>query len=175
MRFKEKAQVVLGGERPIALYLGFNPVTYQGDVVLQTEAGYRFIPMEEPIELAGGVWSARVFLRLYSAYSFERKRINCAEFFKDPIPPLGDAILRIVPRIDMQKIRDIIEDTPYMADTRKDFLIQSITMRKELILDRALKRCSRKSLDTLVKETAATQRGLPQAPSKGFREIGPTR
>lgn len=47
MRFKEKAQVVLGGEKPIALYLGFNPVTYQGDVVLQTEAGYRFIPMED--------------------------------------------------------------------------------------------------------------------------------
>lgn len=67
MSFKENAQVVLGRERPIALYLGFNPVTCQADVVLQTEAGYCFIPMEEPIELAGGVWSARVFLRLCSA------------------------------------------------------------------------------------------------------------
>lgn len=112
---------------------------------------------------------------VYSAYSYGGKRINCAEFFKDPIPPLGDAVLRIVPRIDMQKIRDIIGNTPYMADIRKDFLIQSITVRKELILDRALKRCSKKSLDTLVKETAATQRELSQAPSKGFREIGPTR
>ncbi len=111
---------------------------------------------------------------VYSAYSYEGKRINCAEFFKNPIPPLGDAILRIVPWIDMQKIRRIIEDTPYMSDARKDFLIQSITLRKELILDRALKRCSSKTLDTLVKEAIANQRKQPPTPSKGLIERGPT-
>jgi len=110
---------------------------------------------------------------VYSAYSYEGKRINCAEFFKNPISPLKDAILRIVPRIDMDKIRGIIKDTPYMSDIRKDFLIQSITMRKELILDRALKRCARKSLDALVKETVAGQHQKPQLLSKGTIEHGP--
>lgn len=112
---------------------------------------------------------------VYSAYSYQGKRINCADFFRDPIPPLRDATLRIVPRIDMQKIRGIIENTPYMSDIRKDFLIRSIAMRKEQILDRSLARCSRKSLDTLVKEAVANQRKLPQLPGKGPRDIGPAR
>lgn len=112
---------------------------------------------------------------VYSAYSYEGKRINCADFFGDPIPPLKEAVLRIVPRIDMRKICGIIEDTPYMSDVRKDLLIRSITMRKELILDKSLARCSRRSLDTLVKEAMTNQRKLPQSPGKEPRNIGPDR
>lgn len=76
-----------------------------------------------------------------SAYSYGGKRINCAEFFQNPIDPLRAAVLRIVPKIDMEKIADIVAATPYMSDVRKEFLTKSLAMRKELILDKALKRC----------------------------------
>lgn len=94
---------------------------------------------------------------VYSAYSYKGKRINCADFFKDPIPPLKAAVLRMVPKMDMRAIQGIVENTPYMSDVRKAFIIKSITMRKELILDRSLKRCSRESISTLFEKIAATQ------------------
>lgn len=93
----------------------------------------------------------------FSAYSYNGKRINCADFFKTPIPPLEAAIKRMVPRIDMRKIREIIENTPYMSDVRKEFLFKSVALRKELILDRALKRCGRESFDDFFKDISAPQ------------------
>lgn len=94
---------------------------------------------------------------VYSAYRYNGKRINCADFFKAPIAPLEAAIKRIVPRIDMQKIQEIIENTPYMSDVRKEFLFKSVALRKELILDRALRRCGRKSFDDYFKDISAPQ------------------
>ena len=94
---------------------------------------------------------------VYSAYRYNGKRINCADFFKIPIPPLEAAIKRMVPRIDMRKIREIIENTPYMSDVRREFLFKSVALRKELILDRALKRCGRESFDNFFKDISAPQ------------------
>lgn len=109
---------------------------------------------------------------VYSAYSYKGHRINCAEFCKDPIPPLRDAIQRIVPKIDMGKIAAIVHDTPGMSDVRKAFIVKSIAMRKELILDRALKRCARKSLDALISEAREHPGKLPSpAPAKSIGEI----
>lgn len=100
-------------------------------------------------------------LNAFSAYSYGGKRINCAEFFKSPIEPLRNSILRIVPRIDIDKICDIVATTPYMSEVRKDFLVKSITMRKELILDKSLDRCSRESFSTFFKKIAADQGSAP--------------
>lgn len=62
-----KASLIAGREQIQAIYFGFDPVTYQNDLVLRLESGYAFLPLNIPLELAGGVWSAHVFLRLYRA------------------------------------------------------------------------------------------------------------
>lgn len=46
-----------------------------------------------------------------------------------------EAIKRIVPRIDMNKIHTIIDETPIISDERKQFYKVMIDMRKELLLD----------------------------------------
>lgn len=52
----EKAALIAGQERIQAIYFGFNPVTYQNDLVLRMETGYyAFLPLNIPLELAGGV------------------------------------------------------------------------------------------------------------------------
>ncbi len=48
------------------------------------------------------------------------------------------AIARIVPNIDMDKINKIIDETPIISDTRKNFYKTMIQERKEHILDHAL-------------------------------------
>ncbi len=63
----EKATLIAGRKQIQAIYFGFDPVTYQNDLVLRTERNYVFLPLNIPLELAGGVWSAHVFLRLYRA------------------------------------------------------------------------------------------------------------
>lgn len=57
------------------------------------------------------------------------------------------ALLRVVPNIDMGKIYDIIEQTPIITDVKKDFYKMMLTVRKELILDRAYERCVTKDFD----------------------------
>ena len=49
----------------------------------------------------------------------------------------NEAIKRIVPKIDMRKIENIIMNTPYISDLQKEFYIKIISARKELILDKA--------------------------------------
>jgi len=48
------------------------------------------------------------------------------------------ALKRIVPRIDMAKIRTIIEETPFITDLQKRFYITMLEKRKERILDFSL-------------------------------------
>ena len=69
------------------------------------------------------------------------------------------AVLRIVPRIDLRKIDHIIDETPFITDTRKNFYKTMIRTRKELILDRAYIRCAYKEFDreSLVRLTSGKQ------------------
>lgn len=53
-----------------------------------------------------------------------------------------EAVLRIVPRIAMKKIDDIVDHTPLITDVRKEFYKAVLHMRKELILDKAYKQCA---------------------------------
>ena len=48
-----------------------------------------------------------------------------------------NALLRIYPRIDMDKINDIVDNTPLITEMRKQFYKEMLSYRKELILDRA--------------------------------------
>ena len=58
-----------------------------------------------------------------------------------------EAVLRIVPRIDMQRINMIIDETPFITDIRKSFYKEILSMRKMLILDRAYVRAFYKDYD----------------------------
>lgn len=48
------------------------------------------------------------------------------------------ALKRIVPLINMEKIKKIINNTPFITELQKKFYIKMIEKRKELILDYSL-------------------------------------
>lgn len=56
------------------------------------------------------------------------------------------AIKRIVPRIDMQAIHQMIDETPYIDDLQKTFYKTMLTARKELLLDFAHKKVLEKNV-----------------------------
>lgn len=76
----KRVKKAIGEKKAISLYLGFNPVSYKGDIVVLTEEGYIFIPLEGHLSLVGGVWSYEVFIRLY--YAQERLSVFLAELGK---------------------------------------------------------------------------------------------
>ena len=80
---------------------------------------------------------------IYPVYTYENKKITYSEFYKKDISDLNDALLRICPRIEMNKIYDIIDNTMYLSLERKEFLKKSVTIRKEKILDVAYKKLNK--------------------------------
>lgn len=56
------------------------------------------------------------------------------------------ALKRIVPRIDMEKIKEIIDHTPFISDLQKKFYLTMLTERKTHILDFALTALMKKEL-----------------------------
>jgi len=75
-----------------------------------------------------------------SCFSYKGKRIFYHEIFKKPPDDLIAAIKRITPRIDMNKINDIIENTPYISDVRKTYLKKAIALRFDQIIYPAYKK-----------------------------------
>ena len=73
-----------------------------------------------------------------SAYSINDKRIFYSSIFKNPPLDLKEAILRIGPKINLNTINDIIDSTPGISDLDKKFFKESIRIRKELIIDKAI-------------------------------------
>lgn len=89
--------------------------------------------------LANKIEMKNVAYNIKSAYSMNHRRIFYSEIFKNPPKDLKDAILRIAPRIDMGKIDAIIDSVPAISNVDKQFFKESIKIRKELIIDKALK------------------------------------
>lgn len=89
--------------------------------------------------LANKIEMKNVAYNIKSAYSMNHRRIFYSEIFKNPPRDLKDAILRIAPRIDMGKINAIIDSVPAISNVDKQFFKESIKIRKELIIDKALK------------------------------------
>jgi len=76
---------------------------------------------------------------LTSCYYMDGKRIFYHEIFKNPPRDLAKAILRTVPKIDISKVRDIVDTTPHISDTRKEYLKQALELRYGQILAPAIK------------------------------------
>lgn len=79
---------------------------------------------------------ARVYVFPNSALKIEDKKINYFKFISSlENEECNNALLRIFPKIDMNKIYKIIEDTPYISDIRKEYYKKIIKMRYEKILE----------------------------------------
>ena len=74
-----------------------------------------------------------------SVYTMNNKKIFYHEIFKNPPVDLKEAIKRIVPKIDMKKIKEIIASTEGLSKTQKEYYFKDILLRKEEILDKAYK------------------------------------
>lgn len=79
---------------------------------------------------------ARVFVFPTSALKQNDKKINYFEFISSlQNEDCTSALLRIFPKINIEKINKIIDETPYISDIRKEFYKKIIYMRYEKILD----------------------------------------
>ncbi|MCL1990117.1 MAG: HipA domain-containing protein [Defluviitaleaceae bacterium] len=75
-----------------------------------------------------------------SVYKKDNKRIYYHEIFKNPPEDLQAAIIRIAPKINMEKIHNIVGGTPGMSDVKKTYIKKSLSIRYELIIKAALKK-----------------------------------
>ena len=78
-----------------------------------------------------------------SFYTRDGKKIFYHEIFKNPPEELAAAILRIVPKINMAVIHDIVDNTPTMSDMRKTYLKAAMDLRYNEIIEPSFKRLSK--------------------------------
>lgn len=71
---------------------------------------------------------------LYPVYTLNNQKIPYHEFYRRNIEELGKAVVKLVPRMNMDEIDRIIDNTEAMSDVRKEFMKKSIRMRYEMIL-----------------------------------------
>lgn len=81
----------------------------------------------------------RIFEIPTSAIMIKGKKIKYFDFISSlQNEDCNRALQRIVPRIEMDKIREMIENMPYISDLQKQFYITMLKERKERILDFSL-------------------------------------
>lgn len=79
--------------------------------------------------------NARIYRFPTSAVKLDGQKINYYDFLmSSEYDDCDEAIVRIVPRIDMEKIEQLINETPYITDLQKDFYKAYINARYEKIL-----------------------------------------
>lgn len=79
--------------------------------------------------------NARVYVFPTSALKEDGKKINYFEYISSlKNEDCNSAIMRIVPLIDLNKINNIIEQTPEISEIRKEFYKKIIKERYEKIL-----------------------------------------
>ena len=86
----------------------------------------------------------RIFNIPLSAIQNNGKKINYYEFISAlDNEECNRALLRILSRIDMKEIFNVIEKTPFISDLQKEFYRTMLMARKERILDYSVKRMSK--------------------------------
>ena len=84
--------------------------------------------------------NARVYDMPTSAILIEGKRANYYKVITSlQYTDCTKAVKRILPRIDLDKINELIDSIEQLTDLQKEFLKKILKMRKELILDVSLK------------------------------------
>ncbi len=83
----------------------------------------------------------RVYNKPTSTFTIDTKRINYFNFITSlENENCNKAILRMVPKINMNNINDLIDNTPYISDIRKSFYKEILKRRYEKILLYAYKK-----------------------------------
>ena len=77
-----------------------------------------------------------------SVYKYKGKSMFYHEYFSNPNNELRDAIKRIVPKIDLDKINEIIDNIETLSDICKEYYKKAIKIRYDLILLPAWKEIS---------------------------------
>lgn len=78
---------------------------------------------------------ARVYSFPTSALKYNDKKINYFTFISGlKNENCNNALLRIFPKIDMEKVYKIVDETPYISDIRKKFYKKILKMRYDMIL-----------------------------------------
>lgn len=81
----------------------------------------------------------RVYIFPTSAIKSDQKKTNYFEYISSlENPDCTAALKRIYPRLDIEKLRKIIDDTPCLSKTERDFYKEILEQRKEKILDFAM-------------------------------------
>lgn len=84
---------------------------------------------------------ARIFKMPLSGIKQDGQKINYYDFiYAGKNPGCNAALKRILPKIDMGRINQLIDDTPYISDLQKRFYKTMIEERREKILVKALRR-----------------------------------
>lgn len=105
----------------------------------------------------------RVYVFPKAALSLNGQKVNYKEMIEMGYHDCNSALLRIFPKINPDRIRDIIENTPYMSDVRKEFLIKMTSERYQKILEPQYKKISRVSvLNKLHQNQEKVERDLKQ-------------
>ena len=85
-------------------------------------------------------FNSRIYNFPTSMIKINDKKINYHDFINSlENQYCNEAIKRIVPKIDIRKINNIVDDTPFISSIRKDFYKKMINARFESILQPALK------------------------------------
>ena len=93
--------------------------------------------------------NARVFNRPLSGIKQNGQKINYFDFISGLSESGCNAALkRMLPRIDMEKIDVMIDETPYITELQKNFYKIMLRERKEKILDKSLELLNRKENKT---------------------------
>jgi len=92
----------------------------------------------EKLMTAGNLFRNKEF-NVASCYSMGGKKIFYHEIFKNPPDNLAEAIKRISPKIEMDKIHGIVDSTPAISETRKEYLKKAMDMRYGQIIQPAFK------------------------------------
>ena len=89
--------------------------------------------------------NARIFKMPLSGIKQDGQKINYYDFiYAGKNPGCNAALKRILPKIDMARINQLIDDTPYISDLQKRFYKTMIEERREKILVKALQRIRKK-------------------------------
>lgn len=82
----------------------------------------------------------RIFEIPTSAIQKDNKRINYFKFISSlENEDCNRALQRIVPRIDMEEIKHLVDETPAISSLQRSFFKTMLAQRKEKILDYALR------------------------------------
>ena len=101
----------------------------------------------------------RIFEIPTSAIMLNGKKIKYFDFISSlQNADCNRALKRIVPRVDMAKIRRIIEDTPFISELQKRFYTTMLEKRKERILDFSLMKLERGKIEPVHKHSARQDR-----------------